>query len=141
MEFLKYTYKPFLFARYSMFLKSNKKNNQKFPLDEEYGMLSFFNIMTPLWIELTLILILSRVFMISYNGRLILIGLFVIINVIISKIIIRNLKKEEYITAVINEFNNIERTSSKFSNLFFCVLLLAGYSFLPFLPIVLFFIL
>ena len=51
-----------------------------FPIDEEYGMLSFFNISTPLWSEVTIVLLLSNIMTISYNERLFLIGLLLGLN-------------------------------------------------------------
>ena len=122
-----------------MFLKSNKNGTQKFPLDDEYGMLSFFNIMTPLWSEVTIVLMVSEIIPISYDRRLILIGILFVFNIIISKIIVHHLKKEEYITDVINSFNTAERNSSRFHNFSFCLLLLTGYAVLPVLPVVLFY--
>ncbi len=60
MNLIDKIYKPFIFARYSLFLKSNKNGKSIFPIDEEYGMLSFFNISTPLWSYVTIVLLLSR---------------------------------------------------------------------------------
>lgn len=94
MNLIDKIYKPFIFARYSLFLKSNKNGEGMFPIDEEYGMLSFFNISTPLWSEVTIVLLLSNIMTISYNERLFLIGLLLGLNYAISRIIIRRLKKE-----------------------------------------------
>ena len=94
MNLIDKIYKPFIFARYSLFLKSNQNVKSVFPIDEEYGMLSFFNISTPLWSYVTIVLLLSKIITISYNERLFLIGLLLCLNYAISKIIIRRLKKE-----------------------------------------------
>ena len=94
MNLIDKIYRPFIFARYSLFLKSNKNVKSIFPIDEEYGMLSFFNISTPLWSEVAIVLLLSNIITISYNERLFLIGLLLCLNYAISKIIIRRLKKE-----------------------------------------------
>ena len=51
-------------------------------------MLSFFNVTAPVWCEVTIILLLSEIIYISYNERILLIGLFVCINYVISKIIL-----------------------------------------------------
>ncbi len=94
MNLIDKIYRPFIFARYSLFLKSNKNVKSIFPIDEEYGMLSFFNISTPLWSEVAIVLLLSNIITISYNERLFLIGLLLGLNYAISRIIIRRLKKE-----------------------------------------------
>lgn len=141
IKLLKSIYKPFINARYSMFLKSNKNGQQEFPLDDEYSMLSFFNVMTPLWSEVTIILLSADIVPISYDKRLILIGILFIFNWIISKLIVRKLKKEEYITNIINNFNSAYNSSSRYCNLIFCLSLLIIYTVLPFTPIVLFYIL
>lgn len=94
MNLIDKIYKPFIFARYSLFLKSNQNVKSVFPIDEEYGMLSFFNISTPLWSYVTIVLLLSKIITISYNERLFLIGLLLGLNYAISRIIIRRLKKE-----------------------------------------------
>lgn len=93
MNLIDKIYKPFIFARYSLFLKSNKNGESIFPVDEEYSMLSFFNISTPLWSEVAIVLLLSNIMTISYNERLFMIGLLLGLNYAVSRIIIRRLKK------------------------------------------------
>ena len=103
MNLIDKIYKPFIFARYSLFLKSNKNGEGMFPIDEEYGMLSFFNISTPLWSEVTIVLLLSNIMTISYNERLFLIGLLLGLNYAVSRIIIRRLKNREYVNIIITK--------------------------------------
>lgn len=50
-------YRPFIIAQYSLFSKSNKNKKNEFPLNDVYGMLSFFNVTAPVWIEATIILL------------------------------------------------------------------------------------
>lgn len=70
MNLIDIIYKPFIFARYSLFLQSNRNGKRTFPIDDEYGMLSFFNISTPLWSEVAIVLLLSNIIYIPYNERL-----------------------------------------------------------------------
>ena len=130
-------YKPFIFARYSLFLKSNKNGESIFPIDEEYGMLSFFNVSTPLWSEVTIVLLLSNIINISFNERLCFIGLLLGFNYAISRIIIRRLKNREYVNHVIAKFDS--SNNSKYNSFLFCLFLLFAYTVIPFVPIVLYF--
>lgn len=110
-----------------------------FPIDEEYGMLSFFNISTPLWSEVTIVLLLSNIITISYNERLFLIGLLLGLNYAVSRIIIRRLKNREYVNIIITKFdlsNNL-----KYNSFLYCLFLLFVYTVIPIVPIVLYFIL
>lgn len=110
-----------------------------FPIDEEYGMLSFFNISTPLWSEVTIVLLLSNIMTISYNERLFLIGLLLGLNYAVSRIIIRRLKNREYVNIIITKFdlsNNL-----KYNSFLYCLFLLFVYTVIPIVPIVLYFIL
>ena len=110
-----------------------------FPIDEEYGMLSFFNISTPLWSYVTIVLLLSKIITISYNERLFLIGLLLGLNYAISKIIIRRLKKRDYVNRIITKFDL--SNNSKYNSFLFCLFLLFVYTVIPIVPIVLYFIL
>lgn len=132
-------YKPFIFARYSLFLKSNKNGESVFPIGEEYGMLSFFNVMTPLWSEVAIILLLSNIISISYNERLFWIALLFGLNYGISRIIIRRLKKRDYINQIITEFDSANNL--KYNSFLFCLFLLLMYTVIPIAPIVLYFLL
>lgn len=139
MNLIDKIYKPFIFARYSLFLKSNKNGESMFSIDEEYGMLSFFNISTPLWSEVTIVLLLSNIIPISYNERLFLIGLLLGLNYAISKIITRRLKKRDYVNLIIRKFDL--SNNSKYNSFLFCLFLLFVYTVIPIAPIVLYFIL
>lgn len=139
MNLIDKIYKPFIFARYSLFLKSNKNGESIFSIDEEYGMLSFFNISTPLWSEVTIVLLLSNIIPISYNERLFLIGLLLGLNYAISKIITRRLKKRDYVNLIIRKFDL--SNNSKYNSFLFCLFLLFVYTVIPIAPIVLYFIL
>lgn len=139
MNLIDKIYKPFIFARYSLFLKSNKNGESMFSIDEEYGMLSFFNISTPLWSEVTIVLLLSNIIPISYNERLFLIGLLLGLNYAISKIITRRLKKRDYVNLIIRKFDL--SNNSKYNSFLFCLFLLFVYTVIPITPIVLYFIL
>lgn len=110
-----------------------------FSIDEEYGMLSFFNISTPLWSEVTIVLLLSNIIPISYNERLFLIGLLLGLNYAISKIITRRLKKRDYVNLIIRKFDL--SNNSKYNSFLFCLFLLFVYTVIPIAPIVLYFIL
>ena len=139
MNLIDKIYKPFIFARYSLFLKSNQNVKSVFPIDEEYGMLSFFNISTPLWSYVTIVLLLSKIITISYNERLFLIGLLLGLNYAISKIIIRRLKKRDYVNRIITKFDL--SNNSKYNSFLFCLFLLFVYTVIPIVPIVLYFVL
>lgn len=132
-------YKPFIFARYSLFLKSNKNEERIFPVDEEYGMLSFFNVSTPLWSEVAMVLMLSDIIAISYNERLFVIGLLLVLNYGVSRIIIRRLKKRDYVSHIIKEFDSAH--NSKYNSFSFCLFLLFIYTVVPIAPVVLYFML
>lgn len=122
-----------------MFLKSNKNGMQRFSPDDEYCMLSFFNVVTPIWSEVTIVLLLADSVTISYDMRLVIIGLMVIVNIVISRIIMWRLKREGYLTKVIDEFKDDDITNTKFNNFFFCLMLLAIYAVIPVAPIVLYY--
>ncbi len=139
MNLIDKIYKPFIFARYSLFLNSNKNGKSVFPIDEEYGMVSFFNISTPLWSYVTIVLLLSKIITISYNERLLLIGLLLGLNYAISKIIIRRLKKRDYVNRITTKFDL--SNNSKYNSSLFCLFLLFAYTVIPIVPIVLYFIL
>lgn len=140
IKFLESIYKPFLFARYSLFLKSNKNSKRTFSINEEYGTLSFLNIITPIWLEVTLMLIFANIVPIVYNTRLIIIGICIIINYTISKLIIQHLKKNEFVTETIKEFNVTEDITAKYNSFLYCLFLLCLYAVLPFIPIVLYYV-
>ena len=134
-------YRPFIIAQYSLFSKSNKNKKNEFPLKDVYEMLSFLNVTTPVWSELTIILLLSNIIYISYNERILLMGLFVCINYVISKIIISRLKKQDFIKETLIDYdsnNSIDLKYWGYSKSFF---VLSSYVIIPYLPIIIYFLL
>lgn len=132
-------YRPFIIAQYSLFSKSNKNKKNEFPLNDVYEMLSFFNVTAPVWIEATIILLLSEIIYISYNERIILIGIFVCINYIISKIIIRRFKKQDFIKETLIDYDSNNSIESKYWGYTKCFFVLSLYVIIPNLPIIIYF--
>ena len=131
-------YRPFIIAQYSLFSKSNNSKKAEFPLNDVYEMLSFFNVTAPVWSELTIILLLSDIIYISYNERLILMGILVCINYFISKIIISRFKKQDFINETLIDYNSNYAVDPQYAKSLF---VLSSYVIIPNLPIIIYFIL
>ncbi len=84
------------------------------------------------------LILLSKIITISYNERLFLIGLLLGLNYAISKIIIRRLKKRDYVNRIITKFDL--SNNSKYNSFLFCLFLLFAYTVIPIVPIVLYFV-
>ena len=134
-------YRPFIIAQYSLFSKSNKNKKNEFPLNDVYEMLSFFNVTTPVWSELTIILLLSDIIYISYNERLILMGVLVCINYFISKIIISRFKKQDFINETLIDYNSNYSVDPQYWGYAKSSFVLSLYAIIPYLPIIIYFIL
>ena len=134
-------YRPFIIAQYSLFSKSNKNKKNEFPLNDVYGMLSFFNVTTPVWSELTIILLLSDIIYISYNERLILMGILVCINYFISKIIISRFKKQDFINETLIDYYSNYAVDPQYWGYAKSLFVLSLYVIIPNLPIIIYFIL
>ena len=134
-------YRPFIIAQYSLFSKSNKNRKNEFPLDEVYEMLSFFNVTAPVWSELTIILLLSDIIYISYNERLILMGILVCINYFISKIIISRFKKQDFIKETLIDYNSNYSVDPQYWGYAKSSFVLSSYAIIPNLPIIIYFLL
>lgn len=130
-------YRPFIIAQYSLFSKSNKNKKNEFPLNDVYEMLSFFNVTAPVWIEATIILLLSEIIYISFNERILYMGIFVCINYVISKIIISRFKKQNFIQETLIDYDNsIDPKYWGYTKSFF---VLSSYVIIPILPIIIYF--
>lgn len=130
-------YRPFIIAQYSLFSKSNKNKKNEFPLNDVYEMLSFFNVTAPVWIEATIILLLSEIIYISFNERILYMGIFVCINYVISKIIISRFKKQNFIQETLIDYDNsIDPKYWGYAKSFF---VLSSYVIIPILPIIIYF--
>lgn len=130
-------YRPFIIAQYSLFSKSNKNKKNEFPLNDVYEMLSFFNVTAPVWIEATIILLLSVIIYISFNERILYMGIFVCINYVISKIIISRFKKQNFIQETLIDYDNsIDPKYWGYTKSFF---VLSSYVIIPILPIIIYF--
>ena len=134
-------YRPFIIAQYSLFSKSNKNKKNEFPLNDVYEMLSFFNVTTPVWSELTIILLLSDIIYISYNERLILMGILVCINYFVSKIIISRFKKQDFINETLIDYYSNNSVDSQYWGYAKSSFVLSSYAIIPNLPIIIYFIL
>ena len=132
-------YRPFIIAQYSLFSKSNNSKKAEFPLNDVYEMLSFFNVTAPVWCEVTIILLLSEIIYISYNERILLIGLFVCINYVISKIILSRCKKQDYIKETLIDYYSNNSVDPQYWGYTKCFLVLSLYVIIPFLPIIIYF--
>lgn len=134
-------YRPFIIAQYSLFSKSNKNKKNEFPLNDVYEMLSFFNVTTPVWSELTIILLLSDIIYIPYNERIILMGILVCINYFISRIIISRFKKQDFINETLIDYNSNYSVDPQYWGYTKSLLVLSLYVIIPNLPIIIYFIL
>ncbi len=132
-------YRPFIIAQYSLFSKSRKDKNNEFPSNEVYEMLSFFNVTAPVWSEITIILLLSETIYLSFNERILLIGIFVCINYFISKIIIKRLKKHDYIKETLIDYDSNNSVDSQYWDYTKCFFVLSSYAMIPTLPIIIYF--
>ena len=54
MKILRLLYSPYVLARYALFRRSNRNNTQKHDIPDEYNMISFFNAVSPVWLETVL---------------------------------------------------------------------------------------
>ncbi len=140
-SFIAKIYRPFIIAQYSLFSKSKRDKKIDFPLNDVYEMLSFVNVTSPVWSEVTIILLLSEIIYIPYNERIILIGIFVCINYIISKIIISRLKKQDYITGTLIDYDSNNSVGHRYWGYTKCFCVLSLYIIIPVLPIIAYFIL
>ena len=134
-------YRPFIIAQYSLFSKSNNSKKAEFPLNDVYEMLSFFNVTAPVWSELTIILLLSDIIYISYNERLILMGILVCINYFISKIIISRFKKQDFIKETLIDYNSNYSVDPQYWGYAKSSFVISSYPIVPALPIIIYYIL
>ena len=132
-------YRSFIIAQYSLFSKSNKNKKNEFPLNEVYEMMSFLNVTTPVWSEVTIILLLSEIIYISFNERILLIGLFVGVNYILSRIIISRLKKQDYIKETLIDYDSNNSVDPQYWGYTKCFFVIFSYVIIPILPIIIFF--
>ncbi len=137
--FIPNIYRPFIIAQYSLFSKSRKDKKNEFPSNDVYEMLSFFNVTAPVWSEISIILLLSEAIYLSFNERILLIGIFVCINYVISKIIISRLKKHDYINETIFDYDSNKSIGSKYWGYAKCFFVLSLYALIPTLPIIIYF--
>ncbi len=132
-------YWPFIIAQYSLFSKSRKDNKNEFPSHEVYEMLSFFNVTAPVWSEITIILLLSETIYLSFNERILLIGIFVCINYFISKIIIKRLKKHDYIKETLIDYDSNNSVDSQYWGYTKSFFVLSSYAMITTFPIIIYF--
>ncbi len=104
-------------------------------------MLSYLNVTTPLWSESTIILLLSEIIYISYNVRILLIGIFVCINYAISKIIIGRLKKQDYIKETLIDYDSNNSVNPQYWGYTKSLFVIFSYPIIPCLPIIIYYIL
>ena len=126
MEFVKRLFRPFLWARYSLFLKNNR-SGAPFDVKEEYSMLTFSGTMSLVWPELAAVLILSRFTPIAYETRLYIMAVLTIANYIISRIIVSGLKRDDYVENLMNRFPS-EDSGSKYGSTLYCLGILTAYA-------------
>lgn len=138
MEFVKRLFRPFLWARYSLFLKNNRRGTP-FDVKEEYSMLTFSSTMSAVWPELAALLILSRFTPIAYETRLYIMAVLTIANYIISRIIVSGLKRDDYVENLMNRFPS-EDSGSKYGSTLYCLGILTVYAVIPMLTIVIYFL-
>ena len=138
MEFVKRLFRPFLWARYSLFLKNNR-SGAPFDVKEEYSMLTFLGTMSPVWPELTAVLILSRFTPIAYETRLYIMAVLAIANYIISRIIISGLKRDDFVENLTDRFT-AEASASRYASTLYCLGILVGWAVIPMLTIVIYFL-
>lgn len=140
-NFITKIYRPFIIAQYSLFSKSKRNKKDEFPFSDVYERLSFLNVTAPLWSESTLILLISEFIYISYNERILLIGIFVCINYVISKIIIGRLKKQDYIKETLIDYDSNNSFCPKYWGYTKSSFVLLAYPIIPTLPIIIYYIL
>lgn len=138
MEFIKWLFRPFLWARYSLFLKNNR-SGAPFDVKEEYSMLTFSGTLSAVWPELTAVLILSRFTPIAYETRLYIMAVLAIANYIISRIIISGLKRDDFVENLTTRFPS-EASGSKYASSLYCLGILTAYAVIPMLTIVIYFL-
>lgn len=128
-------YRPMIFIRYSMFLYTNKKGNMSFDIDDEYKMLNFLTYLSPIWYEAMVILIAAEFLFIPYDIRLIIMGIVFIINIILSKMLIKRLKNGHYIENAIEDYNCNESISSRYKNVWIWLVVCMAYLIVQTLPV------
>ncbi|GEM_PF-3148139 len=140
MEILQRLYRPFVLARYALFRRSNKNGLQKFDIADEYNVIAFFNAVSPVWLETTVVLLISEVVPIAIGTRLeIIAGLF-IVNILISRIfIIRKLRKENFVERIVGEYDTCDGDAPKHSGFVSNMLRLSCYAIVPMLPVVIYY--
>ncbi len=104
-------------------------------------MLSYLNVTTPVWSEVTIILLLSEIIYISYNERILLIGIFVCINYAISKFIIGRLKKQDYIKETLIDYDSNNSVNPQYWGYTKSSFVICSYPIIPSLPIIIYYIL
>lgn len=140
MKILRRLYRPYVLARYALFRRSNRNNTQKHDIPDEYNMISFFNAVSPVWLETVLVVILSDFIPLEVGMRLKIIAALFIVNILVSRlIIIRLLKKENYVERQINQADANAYKPSRYDSFFFSMAVLSGYAIVPMLPVVIYF--
>lgn len=140
MKILRRLYRPYVLARYALFRRSNRNNTQKHDIPDEYNMISFFNAVSPVWLETVLVVILSDFIPLEVGTRLKIIAALFIVNILVSRlIIIRLLKKENYVERQINQADANAGKPSRYDSFFFSMAVLSGYAIVPMLPVVIYF--
>lgn len=134
-------YKPYILSRYSLFLKNNKNNKNQIQIKEEYDMIRFLNITTPIWTEATIVLILTDIIFIPFNLRVIFIISFILVNYIISKMILSSLRKHSYVELTIKEFNISNKKNLRYKDFWYCAFIISAFTLVPFIPLVIYFLL
>lgn len=134
-------YKPYILSRYSLFLKNNKNNKNQIQIKEEYDMIRFLNITTPIWTEATIVLILTDIIFIPFNLRVIFIISFILVNYIISKMILSSLRKHSYVELTIKEFNISNKKNLRYKDFWYCAFIIFAFTLVPFIPLVIYFLL
>lgn len=105
-------------------------------IPDEYNMISFFNAVSPVWLETILVLMLSDFISFDVATRLKIIAALFIANILVSRlIIIPLLKKENYVERQINQADK----PSRYDSFFFSMAILSGYAIVPMLPVVIYF--
>lgn len=140
MEILRQLYRPYILARYALFRRTNRNNARMHDIPDEYNMISFFNAVSPVWLETILVLMLSDFIPFDVATRLKIIAALFIANILVSRlIIIPLLKKENYVERQINQADNNADKPSRYDSFFFSMAILSGYAIVPMLPAVIYF--
>lgn len=103
-------------------------------------MISYLNVTTPVWSEVTIILLLSEIIFISFNERILFMGIFVCINYVISKIILGRLKKQDYIKETLIDFDSKNSVDPKYWGYTKSFFVISSYVIIPILPIIIYYI-